>query len=682
MGLLDKVFDRSKPVEEQIDARDDKLKDDDLAGWIKAKVDEIRASASRTAHEGIWMQNTAAVLGFTGVYWNNASRSFAPVNRASGALKKSRIHVNKLLPNLQNRLARLCKNQPRYDVKPNDSTQEAKDNARFKLDILTAKWDELRVSQKRPQLLMWVQQAGHAYLGVFWDDIAGKLMFNPETGTEDFEGDVRIDVISPFEIFPDPTAKSFDEAQFFIRAKVRPLSYFKSHFGEKGAEVKAEATWLLSNQFESRINSMNTRGPSAGSDDGNNNTAVELTYFEKPCREYPRGRMVIISGKVVLKNDELPTGKLPIVKFDDIVVGGKYYSECVTTHARPIQEQYNQVVKRRADWTNKLLKGAYISPRGNELIREALTDDSGEIIQYTPVPNAPGGGEPKALQIPNIPQWAYSEEDRLDQQFNEIMGLGEASQGQLPSASIPALGMQLLIEQDATRIGTEIEQHEYAFADVGTLILDYIQKFYVTPRKMKFAGKNSYVIKDISGDQLAGENDVTVVRGSMNPDSKTLRRQELLNLYDRGLLGDPADPKVRQTLLTNLEFADMSEPYIDTAITQGRLKKEIEAIEQGLYPDIDESDDHAEAYKELSRYRKSDKYEMLAPELQQLLLQVRQFHLDKLMEASGQKAPDVTPEMQQEAEMEAANASDMAQLENPDVMGENISTEDEQSGLA
>lgn len=673
MGLLDKIFpDKSRPIEDQAAETEDKQKEEALAAWIKNKVDEIRSGASRVAHEGIWMQNTASVLGFSGLFWNSSARAFAPVNRAAGSVKRNRIHVNKLLPNLQNRLARLCKNQPRYDVKPNDSTQEAKDNARFKLDILTAKWNDMRISQKRPQLLMWVQQTGHAYLGVFWDDIAGKIMFNPETGKEDFEGDVRIDVISPFEVYPDPVAKSFDEAQFFIRAKVRPLAYFKSHYGDVGAEVKAEETWLLSAQFESRINSMNTRGPAAGTVDSNQQTAIELTYFERPCREYPRGRLCVVANKIMLMNGELPTGKLPIVKFDDIVVGGKYYSECVTTHARPIQDQYNQVIRRRADWVNKLLTGKYISPRGNELIREALTDEQGEIIQYTPVPNAPGGGEPKALDIPDIPQWAYTEEDRLDQQFSEIMGLGEASQGNIPSANVPGVALQLMIEQDSTRIGTEIEQHEHAFADVGTLILDLIQKNYIAPRKMKFAGKNSYVIKDIQGDDLVGDNDVTVVRGSMNPDSKTLRRQELLNLYDRGLLGDPADPKVRQNLMADLEYGDLSEPYIDIAITQNRLKKEIESIEQGIYPDIDESDDHAEAYKELCRYRKSDKYEQLDPSLQQLFLQVRQAHLDKLLESSGVKQPDATPEMHANAQMAAESAGDMPQEQNPDQTGESM----------
>lgn len=678
MGIFDKFLPGQDPLDDI--AAEQKKKDE--VNWVRTKLEEIRTSASRTSHEGIWMQNTAYVLGFPGMQWNAAARSFAPVNNASSFNRRNKIYVNKLLPALQNRLARLCKNQPRYDVRPNDSTQEAKDNAKFKLDILMAKWDDLRINQKRSSLIMWAQQTGHAYLGVYWDDTLGNKMFNAETGEVDFEGDIRVDVISPFEIFPDPQAKCFDDARYFIRAKVRPLQYFRDHYGEKGAEVKSEETWLLSAQFENRINSMNTRGPSGGTGSGGNrDTALELSYYERPCKKYPNGRFIVEASGIRLVDEELPVGKIPLVKFDDITIGGKYYSECVTTHARPIQDQYNQLIRRRAEWTNRLLKGGYLSPRGNGMIREALTDEQAEVIQYDVVPNAPGGGEPKPLQIPMIPQWAYTEEDKLDMMMNEIMGLGEASQGNLPSASIPAIGMQLLVEQDQTRIGVMIEQHEFAFADVGMLILDYVQKLYVTPRKMKFAGKNSYIVKDVSGEALQGSNDVSVVRGSMNPSSKSLRRQELLNLYDRGLLGDPADPKVRQNLLADLEFGDISEPYLDIAIDQNRIKKFITDVEGGIFPDIDEADNFAEAYKEFSRYRKSEKFTTLEPEIQQLLIQVRQVFLDKLMEASGAKPPEVTPEMQAEAEMAANSAEDMQQVENPMDMGENIEMTTQEGAL-
>jgi len=169
MALFDKV-------KEQFGAKDvseipEKSKEKELAGWVRSKIEEIRSSAARIAHEGIWMQNSAYAIGFNGLYYNTVTRSFQPINRASGYLRRNRINVNKILPNLQNRLARMTKNPPRYDVRPNDATQDAKDNARLKLDILNAKWEDLKLQNKRQDLLMWVQQAGHAYMYVCWDSL-------------------------------------------------------------------------------------------------------------------------------------------------------------------------------------------------------------------------------------------------------------------------------------------------------------------------------------------------------------------------------------------------------------------------------------------------------------------------------------------------------------------------------
>jgi len=59
--------------------------------------------------------------------------------------------------------------------------------------------------------------------------------------------------------------------------------------------------------------------------------------------------------------------------------------------------------------------------------------------------------------MPAIPQYAYEEERTLKDDINDTAGINEASRGQLPSSSIPAIGMQLLVEQDDTRIGVETE---------------------------------------------------------------------------------------------------------------------------------------------------------------------------------------------------------------------------------
>jgi transcriptional regulator with XRE-family HTH domain len=326
------------------------------------------------------MTNIAYLLGFDGLSFNTNTRQFVPINRASNYLRKQRLHVNKILPNAQNRAARLCKSPPKYDVRPENNDNEAKEDARFSLQVLTTKWDELRLDLKRIGLVMWLQQCGHAYIKVSWDAAAGQIVTDPESGESFHEGEVRVDVVSAFEVFPDPLAKTLDDARYVIHAKVRPLDYFKIQYPEKGHLVKEEPTWLMSLQYEQRINSINSRGPSQGGlTDIAKDCAIEMVKYERPTPDHPKGRMIACANGILLEEKELPVGEIPFAKFDDILIGGKYYSEAVISHARPIQDQYNETVRRRAEWTKRLLAGKYVTARGSALAQESLNDESGEV---------------------------------------------------------------------------------------------------------------------------------------------------------------------------------------------------------------------------------------------------------------------------------------------------------------
>lgn len=632
-------------TKEAVDATMKEIDEEKICGHVRSLVEERRSQASRIAHEAIWMTNIASILGFNGLTYNSTMRQFQPVNRVNSRSSSLPIKVNKILPTLQNRQAKLCKNPPRYDVRPESNDTEDKEAARLGLEILKWVWDKQSIDEKRLGLMMWVQQCGHAYMKVSWDPSLGNEMINPETQELDYEGDVKVDVVSAFEIFPDPLAKTLEDASDIIQATVRKLDYFKLRFGEKGAKVKQEDAWLLSLQYEDRIKSINQRGPSnSGMAQSMKNCAIELVKYERRSKDYPNGRMIICANGVLLEDKPLPVGEIPFAKFDDIMIGGKYYSEAVTTHIRPIQDQYDETIRKRSTWTNRLLSGKMIAARGSGLAQESLNDQSGEVVYYDVVPNAPNGGAPTPLPMPNIPQYAYNEEERLDSMINYISGISEVSRGTIPSASIPALGMQILVEQDDSRIGVMVEQHERSYARVGSLILKYVEKYYTMPRKLKIAGKNqSYLVKEVTGEMIKGNHDVIVIRGSTLPGSKVLRRQEILNAFQQGLLGDPADPKVREQVLNYLEFGEVGQMWKDQSLDEFQFMLGLKKIEAGELPQVHKLDNHAFWIRELNRYRK-EKTDDLSPTQAALIQAVIDEHLQFELELSNAMAePPLAP---------------------------------------
>ncbi len=644
MGFLDATLkslginspeESTKPVD-SVEAQSQE--DKDLVAFVRDKATDWRTQNSRVASEGVWMTNIAALMGYSNVnfntqtrQWNANTNNFAAPTRKGG----SGLIVNKLLPRAQNRLARLCKSPPKYDVRPDSATPEDKEAARFNAQVLESMIEKHRVNQKRIELYQWAQQCGHAYVKVSFDPSKGEFLTDPVTGETINEGDVRIDVKSAFQVIPDPLAKDLDDCSGLLEATVRKLDYFPMQYGDKGKLVKEEAAWLLSAQYEQRINTMNasTQNGLGSTTALMKNAALELCYYERPSLKFPEGRLIITASGVMLYSGPLPLGKIPFIKFDDIKVAGKFYSEAVLTHARPLQVKINNIFQIRDKWTRTLATGKYIAAKGHGLQAEAINNQSGEVVEYNPVPNA---GPPQAMSIPMIPNYLYTEEERAESALDDIFGINETSRGVQSSANMPALSMQILQESDETRLGVQTEDNEHKWAQVYQLMLKCGQKFFKSPRKLKINNKGSLKVQDYSGEDIKGDLDVTVVRGSTLPGNKALKRQEVLNTYQLGLMGPIGDPETIQKLLEAMEFGDTQNAWVDNALDQDQINKAIKSIEvDGIILPVDEFDNHKLSIKEIERFRKSDKFTALDVMKQQMILQLREIHLQAMMKLAG-----------------------------------------------
>lgn len=627
MSLFDKALGKStgeetdngvEPVE---NVSDQSMADIKLTAFVKNKVEESRQSTSRVSSEGVWMTNIAYLLGFYGVYFDTTLRQYQPAqNNNTSYMSRGRLQVNKILPTVQNRLARLCKNPPKYEVRPNSNDTHDKESATLALQVLNYIMDKEKSTAKRQELYMWMQEIGHSYIKVVWDDQAGEPMIDPETDEmAGYEGDVKLEVVPGLEVFPDPMAKNLDECTWIAQAKLRKLDYFKTHYQERGDLVKEEGAWLMSTQYESRINTLNVRGQGqTGAQTFAKNSAIEIVYYERRSQKYPNGRMIITANGVLLADKELPCGEIPLVKFDDVLIGGKYYSESLITHIRPLQDQFNRLYSQRTSWINKLLAGKYMAPKGHGIIQESFDDTSGEIIEYNP---GPQGQKPEAVQIPMIPSYAYQEEDRLQGSMFDISGINEVSRGQVPAAGIPAIGMQFLMEQDDTRIGIVTENNENGWASVGGLVLKYVERYYTMPRLIKIAGPRlEYTVKSFTGQDLKHHTDVMVIRGSTLPGSKVLKRQEILNLRSQGLFGNPNDPQVIQKVMDMLEYGDSYQAWEEQGIDMAQIENDIDLITQEVIPELNEFDNQELHIKRKNIFRKSDKVKKLSDIAMKILI--------------------------------------------------------------
>jgi hypothetical protein len=200
--------------------------------------------------------------------------------------------------------------------------------------------------------------------------------------------------------------------------------------------------------------------------------------------------------------------------------------------------------------------------------------------------------------------------------------------------------MAFLQEQDQTRIGVMTTRNEIGYAKVGCCILKYVGKYYEMPRILKIAGDGlEYAVKEFTGSDLNDNYDVTVVQGSTIPESKVLRRQNIINDFEMGLLGNPQDPMVRAKVNEMLEYGDDYEIWKKQALTQARIKRNILSIEQGEEPKLSEFDNHAMHLDAMDDYRLSDKYTNLDDKNKQLFDGVMEWHLQAMVTLSNPGIP-------------------------------------------
>jgi len=155
------------------------------------------------------------------------------------------------------------------------------------------------------------------------------------------------------------------------------------------------------------------------------------------------------------------------------------------------------------------------------------------------------------------------------------------------------------------------------------------------PRVLKIAGDGlEYTVKEFVGADLKDNFDVIVIEGSTVPTSKVIKRQDIMNMFQSGLMGNPQDTKLQAKVLKMMEYGDEAEVWKEQALDDAQVKLVISAIEKNdkvtVQENLSEFDNQQNHLKEMNIYRKSDKYRNLSKEQKDLFLWVMEWRLNAL----------------------------------------------------
>lgn len=424
---------------------------------------------------------------------------------------RQRTVYNHIAPIFETRLAKLGRIRPIMNVRPASDDENDINAATLSRKLLVAASNRLDMERLIAEGTMWSEITGTAFYKVIWDSSAGEVVGRSEEG-DIREGDVSVEVCSPFEIYPsDISLGGIEEQQSLIHAKFMPVGEIYSRWG---VGVKQE------------------------NDDGD---ALVIERYVSPTSSEPQGRLTITAGDKLVYDGELPyilgeggRRAIPFVKQECIRVPDCFFGTSVIERLIPIQRAYNAVKNRKHEFLSRLASGVLAVEEGSVDVDDLEEDGlyPGKIIVYRM-----GSTPPSFVDGNSVPEDFNDEEDKLLNEFVTVSGVSEIlSSSSLSSRITSGVAMQLLIEQEEARMNVSSENIRFAIRSAAKFILRLYKQFAKNTRLIKFASDGGKIeaIKwknsDLGSDDVVFEASAEV--------SSSAKREILFEAISAGLFND------------------------------------------------------------------------------------------------------------------------------------------------
>ena len=597
------------------------------------------AKGARSKFEAQWFLNLAYYQGEQWVAWDGRSL-YRP------QLRRDRMTIvdNRIQPAVRTEVAKLTKQRPVFTVTPRTGDQEDVEAAYVAEQLLEYEWTHLEMRDKLLRALHWSRICGAGFLKVTWDSTVGdgfEALVGPDgkpipgpngaplTGMDPAliseqlgvqvtsksvkQGDVSVEVRSPFQVFVDPIAERFDEVEWLIEQSVRSVEYVKRRWNHD-AKPDANANPGL---VEARL---------GGSLTGQNNyKGVRISeLWQKPNSEFPNGRRVVWVADKVLFEDTKPYDPMPYVMFKGIEVPGRVWPTSVVEQLRGPQTELNKIKSQIAENRNRVGNPTVLASKQSiadpNAFESAMAQPGG--IFYYDDNNGPNAA-PAYLQAPQLPGYVLQEIDRIEQSIQEISGQHEITAGNVPSGVTAASAINLLQESDDTRLGPAVADMEDNLARAGRKILTLVSKFYTDSRTIRIAGQDAtWRIFDFRGSMLRDNTHVVVQTGSAFPQSKAAKQaalQELLTFFVQS--GQPLQGKNLARFLKDWDVGGLERLVDELSEDEQQVNRENQRLGKGEPLPINSFDDDGAHISGHQDFMKTASYDSLSPMAKQVFEQ-------------------------------------------------------------
>lgn len=446
---------------------------------------------------------------------------------------------NHIAPVYETRLAKLSRVRPKMTVRPFSDEDKDVNSAKLSKKILESCSEKLSINEIIDRGTMWSEVCGTVFYKILWDKEKGvKIKSDDKIYTC---GDVSVSVVPPFEIYPDNSVCSnLNECKSIIHAKAYSSAEVKEIWGVEVAGEELKVFSLDGGVFAGE--GYNKTVP-AVTEQVKKDAVLVIERYTKPTKQNPHGELAVVAGNTLVYYGPLPYKNgtdgerdFPFVRQVSILWAGCFWGVSIIERLIPLQRAYNAVKCRKHEFLNRISMGVLAVEDGS--IDTDLLDGEwltpGKVIVYRQ-----GASLPKLLSSGNVPNDFNLEEQRLLSEFLQVSGVSEFMRNSRTQTGLTSgVALQLLIEQDDTRLAVSAEQIRGAIKTMGQHILRLYKQFASTARLEKVVGANGSIeVFYFRGSDISSDDVVFETENDLN-ETPASRKSMVMDLLNAGLLSD------------------------------------------------------------------------------------------------------------------------------------------------
>lgn len=562
-----------------------------------------QSKQSRRPFERQWSEN------YRTVYSTRMSQSNSPLNNLSVSFispaelgitdidaGNTDIAINYVMKDIRLIHSQLSANPPSVIPRPQSNDPSDKHKADGADRLVRYGMRKYDMQEKKDRLTLASLIYGSGFVKGYWNPELGEIVdYDEETGEVTMEGDYEICIPSPFNVFPDPDASTWEDVRYVFECIVIPWEQAMYMFPDKEKEMQSYRT--------------------QGKEDPDNYgqptkkilyDSVRLyQYWEKglpyngmvgrfvwcledgtPLCDVKPNPHAFARPKTKMDPEDfnpIKVARLPYNILTDIDVPDSYWGMSVVSYSAALQDMLNRFDNVVIETLQAHGIPRMILPEGTEVADESITNSPWDIVKIT-------GAQPPFFMNPMaLPTGLDTIRDRIKMGINDMNGTNEAMYGQ-QSREQSGFSMQYASQQGQMIRRRVFNKFVNVVEDIYKDYLLILRDRWSETRTIHVLGKeNAFEAVDIKGADIDGGFDLVVEYGaSLSLDPMT-RREEILTMMP---LFEKAGVSTR-SILQMLKLNELEGVYDNLELATSRQSEIFrEMKESGAYIAPEKLQDH------------------------------------------------------------------------------------------